>query len=196
MPNISGALDKYRELLRYRYKFSISSNKKRNDVCLTFKESDFFHLVGFQYLSDIDIPKSYIQLFSKIDNGKINDRTLAKSVYYRKVDGSYANVEERIEGTRYLREYIESKNTVFQYVKNMNVYSSIKADFLLKSSVNKKTAYIFLKKRSKEDSYCICSFFINPQREYQGIRAYWLFKSCINVETGDETILFNRLAEK
>ena len=38
MPNISGALKSYRYLLRYRYKFSISSNKRKYDISLTFNE--------------------------------------------------------------------------------------------------------------------------------------------------------------
>ncbi len=196
MPNISGALKSYRYLLRYRYKFSISSNKKKYDISLTFKESDFFHLVGFHYLSDIDIPKSHTQLFSKIDNGKICDNTLAKSIYYCKVDESYANVKERIEGVRCLREYIESDNMVFKYIKNRNMYSSIRADFMLKSTVNQKTAFLFLRQRTNDDAYCICSFFVNPQNEYYGARAYWLYKSRIFLENGEETVLYNRFLEE
>ena len=196
MPNISGALESYRYLLKSRYSFSISVNKKRYDISLTFKDSEFFHLVGFQYLSDIDIPKSHTQLFSKIDNGKINDSVLAKSVYYRKVDESYANVEERIEGVRCLREYIESDNIVFKYIKNRNMYSSIRADFMLKSTVNQKTAFLFLKQRTNEEFYCICSFFVNPQNEYYGARAYWLYKSRVFLENGEETVLYNRFREE
>ena len=162
MPIISNALNAFRELFDYSYHFVISSSKKLYDIKLVFKNSDFYHLAGLQYLIDIDIPKSATQLYEKIDNHKINDEVLSCSVNYLKVNDSYANVKDRIYGLQFLKDYIESKNTVFQYIKNMNRYSSIQADFLIKSVINHQEAFLFLRKRSKEDTYCICSFFINP----------------------------------
>ena len=76
----------------------------------------------------------------------------------------------------------------------MNRYSSIKADYLITSTVNHKTAYIFLRERKRDDSYCICSFFIESQTRYLGIKAYWLYKSKININTGIEEILYNRIS--
>ena len=194
MPTISNALNAFRKLLDYQYHFAISYSKKMFDILLVFDERDFHHLAGFQYLSDIDIPKSAKQLFCKIDSGKINDNTLSDSVNYLKVNDSYANVKDRIHGLQYLREYIESNNIIFKYVKNMNRYSSIEADFMIKSIVDHKEAYIFIRKRSKSDTYCICSFFVNPGVEYKGVRSYWLYKSKINIDTNEETILYNRLS--
>lgn len=163
------------------------------DILLVFDERDFHHLAGLQYLSDIDIPKSAKQLFRKIDSGKINDTILSNSVNYLKVNDSYANVKDRIHGLQYLGEYIESNNIILKYVKNMNRYSSIEADFMIKSIVNHKAAYIFIRKRSKSDTYCICSFFVNPGVEYKGIRSYWLYKSKINLLNNTEKIFIDKL---
>ena len=120
MPTISNALNAFRKLLDYQYHFTISYSKKLFDIILVFDGRDFYHLAGFQYLSDIDIPKSAKRLFGKIDFGKINDNTLSGSVNYLKVNDSYANVKDRIHGLQYLCEYIESNNIIFKYVKNMN----------------------------------------------------------------------------
>lgn len=193
MPTISNALNAFRKLLDYQYHFAISYSKKLFDILLVFDERDFYHLAGFQYLSDIDIPKSAKQLFSKIDSGKINDNTLSDSANYLKVNDSYANVKDRIHGLQFLREYIESNNIIFKYVKNMNRYSSIKADFMIKSTVDYKEAYIFIRKRSKSDTYCICSFFVNPGTEYKGVRSYWLYKSKINLLNDTEEVFLDKL---
>lgn len=193
MSIISNALNAFRKLLDFQYHFTISYSKKLFDVLLVFDERDFYHLAGFQYLSDIDIPKSTKQLFGRIDSGKINDNTLSGSVNYLNVNESYANVKDRIHGLQYLCEYIESDNIIFKYVKNMNRYSTIVADFMIKSIVNHKEAYIFIRKRSKSDTYCICSFFVNPGVEYMGIRSYWLYKSKINLLNDTEEVFFDKL---
>ncbi len=193
MPTISNALNAFRKLLDYQYHFTISYSKKLFDILLVFDERDFHHLAGFQYLSDIDIPKSVKQLFGRIDSGKINDNTLSGSVNYLKVNDSYANVKDRIHGLQYLCEYIESNNIIFKYVKNMNRYSTIEADFMIKSIVDHKEAYIFIRKRSKSDTYCICSFFVNSGVEYKGVRSYWLYKSKINLLNNSEEVLFDKL---
>lgn len=193
MPTISNALNAFRKLLDYQYHFTLSYSKKLFDILLVFDERDFYHLAGFQYLSDIDIPKSVKQLFGRIDSGKINDNTLSGSVNYLKVNDSYANVKDRIHGLQYLCEYIESNNIIFKYVKNMNRYSAIEADFMIKSIVDHKEAYIFIRKRSKADTYCICSFFVNPGVKYKGVRSYWLYKSKINLLNNIEEVFFDKL---
>ena len=179
MPTISNALNAFRKLLDFQYHFTVSYSKKLFDILLVFDERDFYHLAGFQYLSDIDIPKSAKQLFGKIDSGKISD--------------SYANVKDRIHGLQYLCEYIESNNIIFKYVKNMNRYSSIEADFMIKSIVDHKEAYIFIRKRSKLDTYCICSFFVNSGVEYKGVRSYWLYRSRINLLNDTEEVFLDKL---
>lgn len=77
----------------------------------------------------------------------------------------------------------------------MNQYSSIDADYMIKSTIEHRTAYIFLKKRKQGEGegYCICSFFTEPQREYKGIGVYWLYKSKIKIEDNKEEVLYNRL---
>ena len=195
MDTVKQALTAFVKLFDYNYKFIISCQKKLNEIKLTFVDKDFYHLAGFQYLKDIDIPKTPNVLYQKINNDKINDAYLETSVCYEKVNDSYANVKNRIWGLQFLREYLENKNLVCKYVKYMNIYSRIEAEYLIISTLNHKTAYIFIRKRNNQDDYCICSFFIEPETEYKGIKAYWLFKSKINIYTNEEEIFYNRLQQ-
>ena len=58
MDNILSALSNYKNLLNYNYNFVIAYSKQTDNVKLTFEKKDFYHLVGFQYLTDIDIPQN------------------------------------------------------------------------------------------------------------------------------------------
>ena len=60
---------------------------------------------------------------------------------------------------------------------------------------HKKTAYIFLKKRKQGEGHCICSFFIESQREYKGIEVYWLYKSKVSLHDSTEVVLYDRLSK-
>ena len=195
MDNILSALSNYKNLLNYNYNFVIACKKQTEDVKLTFEKKDFYHLVGFQYLTDIDIPKNEKQLFKKIDSLRINDEYLSKSIYYTKVDYSYANVKERIDGFKDVDKFIENKNIVCKYIKNKNPSSFIRADYLIKSTIYNRTAYMFLRKRNKKDNYCMCSFFMQPQNDYNGQKAYWLYKAKEHTLDNSVEVLFDRISK-
>lgn len=195
MGDIQDALIMYQKIMGYKYRFTVSYKKTAYDFELTFNEGDFRHMAGLHYLNDIDIPNAPRILFQKIENDKINDGYLSTSVNYTKIQESYANVKSRIYGLKFLEQFLDNRNLICKYVRYMNLYSSINADYLIKSIVNHTTAYIFLKKRNREDSYCVCSFFIEPENEYKGISVYWLYKSKIKLDDCTEEILYDRLSK-
>ncbi len=194
MGDIQDALVMFQHMMGYKYNFVVSYKKTAYQLELSFAEKDFRHMAGLHYLKDIDIPKTPKVLFDKIRNEKINDEYLKESVYYLQIEESHAKVKDRISGLNFLEQFLDSKNLICKYVKYRNIYSSIDADYLIKSTVNHITAYIFLRRRNKESNdYCICSFFIEPESEYNGISVYWLYKSKIDLSDGSESILYNRL---
>ncbi|MCH5281333.1 MAG: hypothetical protein J1E61_07660 [Lachnospiraceae bacterium] len=193
MGNIQEALSMFQHMTEYKYKFVISHKKVKYEIELNFHDKDFFHIAGLQHLKDIDIPRNPKMLYEKIENGKIDDTYLSKSTNYTKVRDSYANIKSRIYGVKFLEEFLDSKNLICQYVKYKNRYSNIKADYFIKSVVHQITAYIFLKKRTGEKGYCICSFFIEPKNTYEGINVYWLYKSKIRLIDNYEEVLYDRL---
>lgn len=195
MDSILSALSNYKNLLNYNYNFVIACNKQKENVKLTFEAKDFYHLVGFQYLTDIDIPKNEKQLFKKVESFRINDEYLSKSIYYTKVESSFANVKERIEGFKDVDKFIENKNIVCKYIKNKNPSSSIKADYLIKSTIYNRTAYMFLRKRNKRNDHCMCPFFMQPQNDYNGQKAYWLYKDRECILDNSVEVLLDKLSE-
>lgn len=194
MDTIQSALFAFKKLIDYTYHFIISHQKNEHEINLTFHENDFRHCAGLQYLKDIDIPRDTKKLFSKIENHELSDDMLSGSVFYEKVQGSYANVKSRIFGLQCIEKYLDNKNLICKYVKYMNRNSLIDADYLIKSVVNRTTAYIFIRERRQSDDFCICSFFIEPKQPYDGIKAYWLRKEKINNVTRDIFILYDRLS--
>ena len=80
---------------------------------------------------------------------------------------------------------MDSQNLVFSYVKSLNKHSMISAEYMIKSTYNGVTAYIFIRKRKekKDQDYCICSFFVDPPVAYTGQKAYWWFKAKYHILT-------------
>ena len=190
MDDIQIAYHEFNELIQnYRFDLRISCHKKLVKMILDFRQNDFHHIAGLQYVDDIDIPKNGKKLFEEIEAGNISDEYLQKSPSYYYVQDSYANVHDRIYSLRYLKAHLENKNVICEYIKGNNRYSSIKADYVIKSTLKENTAYIFLRKRSREETYCISSFF-NPLTEYLGNRAYWLYKARIDIVKGETDVLY------
>ncbi len=194
MDTIQSALFAFKKLIDYTYHFIVAHQKNKYEINLTFHETDFHHCAGLQYLKDIDIPRNTQKLFSKIENHELSDDTLSGSAFYEKVQESYANVKNRISGLQYIEKYLDNKNLICKYVKYMNRNSSIDADYLIKSVMNRTTAYIFIRKRRASNDFCICSFFIEPKQPYNGIKAYWLRKEKINNITREIFILYDKLS--
>ena len=144
MDDIQIAYHEFNELIQnYRFDLRISCHKKLVKMILDFRQNDFHHIAGLQYVDDIDIPKNGKKLFEEIEAGNISDEYLQKSPSYYYVQDSYANVHDRIYSLRYLKAHLENKNVICEYIKGNNRYSSIKADYVIKSTLKENTAYIF-----------------------------------------------------
>ena len=110
-------------------------------MILDFRQNDFHHIAGLQYVDDIDIPKNGKKLFEEIEAGNISDEYLQKSPSYYYVQDSYANVHDRIYSLRYLKAHLENKNVICEYIKGNNRYSSIKADYVIICTLKKYMPY-------------------------------------------------------
>lgn len=196
MDDIQIAYSEFNELIQnYIFDLRVSCHKKLVKMILDFRKNDFHHIAGLQYLNDIDIPKNGKELFKQIKAGNISDEFLQKSQNYYQVQDSYANVHDRIYSLRYLKAHLENKTIICEYIKGNNRYSLINADYVIKSTIEENTAYIFLKKRSREERYCVCSFF-NPSTEYVGNRAYWLYKARIDIVREEINVLYQSKSYK
>lgn len=185
----------YEKLFYVHYRFQISKSKKLSDLTLEFEKSDFKHLVGLQYLKDIAMSRNSEKVFDDIKNHKIKYEVIEKSNFFNNVTDSYADVSSRMNHFPKLAEYLENDNLILRYVKNRNPYSKINADYVIESSIDEVTVYIFLREK-RNSNYCVCSFFIKNQVQYVAESAYWILKEKIDLKNNVTEIIYMRNEEK
>ena len=181
MDTIYECASKFTILKDYEYRFIISQKRKTQELLINFTDSDFFHLAGFHYLSDINIPQNRQNTINNIIlKKKITDTLLHKSRFYTNPKPD-KDVKSRIEELRFLEEYLDTNNIIYIYNTQNDHYlqSLIKADYLIESKLknSNNTVYIFLKKRINNPKYlCVVSFFKKDKITYSGDKLYWMLK--------------------
>lgn len=182
----------FEKLIGTTYQCIVS--KKRNTFSFTidFSPTDFYHLAGFEYLADIDIPKNRSNTICYIKKGKITDALLAKSKYFTHDTITNRNIQSRISELRFLEEYLDVDNmiNIYNTRDGSNKNSLIKADYVIQSRrQNSYTdVYIFLRQREESDNYLIVSFFVKGAIIYSGEKLYWMLKQ--KTRQGNTVVLF------
>ncbi|MCM1540155.1 MAG: PBECR4 domain-containing protein [Blautia sp.] len=128
-------------------------NRRVHVIRLDFKASDFYHLTGLQYLTDIDIPKNKKNTISWILDKRrpVTDDYLAKSAFYKGKPDDEKDIENRIANLRFLEQYLDEDNMIRMYSPKDGPPNSslIKCDYIIESQLQKShtIVYIFLKHR-------------------------------------------------
>lgn len=184
MDKIYECAAKFAVLERYKYRFVVCQNRQTRELLLNFTDSDFFHLAGLHYLTDISIPQNRKDTLKQvIEKKKITDELLHKSRFYIN-SKSDKDIKSRIEELRFPEEYLDTNNMIHIYNTQNDKYSHsfIRADYLIESqfSGSKDIVYIFLKKREENPNYlCVESFFKKDKITYGGDKLYWMLKEKI-----------------
>lgn len=155
-------------------------------VSLDFVEKDFYHLAGFQYLTDISIPKNRKNTLSWVlDADKpVTDDYLAQSRFYKGRPNDEKDVEKRIANLQFLEQYLDENNIIRIYSPEAGPKNNslIKCDYIIESKLpsSPATVYIFLKHRSGTNSPCaVISFVVKKKVSYGGQNLYWMLKDKI-----------------
>lgn len=165
----------------YEYRFVVSKNRKTRELMVDFCDSDFFHLAGLHYLTDISIPKNRKEILKNIiEKKKITDTLLQKSRFFTNPEQD-KNIKSRIEELRFLEEYLDTDNIIRIYnTRNLKyLNSNINADYIIESQFKgaKDVVYIFLREREENpDKYGVVSFFKKDNITYGGDSLYWMLK--------------------
>lgn len=177
------------------YTLHISNKGKISVLNIDFREADFHHIAGFQYLTDINIPKSKKGIIPWIldVNNPVGDDYLGKSVYYKGREYDEKDVELRISELRFLEEYLDADNIVYLYSPGNapRNNSLIRCDYIIESKIKERgeTVYIFLVKRKGADNYYrIISFCVKKSAPYGGIYYYIMYK--YKLVNNEKIILF------
>lgn len=194
MDKIYECAAKFIILENYTYRFVVSQNRKTKELLLNFTDSDFFHLAGLHYLTDISLPQNrHETLKNIIEKKKISDALLHKSRFYINPKPD-KDIKSRIEELRFLEEYLDTNNIIRIYNTQNNKYlqSFIKADYLIESQFKNLNhiVYIFLKTRNENPSHLrVSSFFKKDIITYGGDKLYWMLKEKID-SSGNSSILY------
>lgn len=157
-----------------------------------------FHLRGFQYLKDINLPRfNPSKTMNMILSGKISHSQIEKSSQYEE------SVKPHLEALIRLRETLEQDFQLHSYMPRFYSFTTqIKADYLI-SSATAPVDFIFIIKSNSSDEISMCDFvccsaFMQTKRDYrenQRPRSI-LKKERVHIATNTTTILFDRLNKK
>ena len=95
-----------------------------------------------------------------------------------------------------LLESITDRNdTIFKYNQKRNIYSVIKADYIMKSNAEERNLFLFLAENGGSGRYYCRSFFPQDKMDYTKNQASWtlLYKKKVTLSTGEGEILYDRL---
>ncbi len=137
--------ENFKKLFDIKYDILLGKKSKEVNVVLIFRDSDFHHLAGLQYIEDMpELKKSRDKVFADI----CNDSFLRKKIYR---SDFYSKIEDRIKALNHLENLLDNENLVFGYDCRINKVSKIKADFLFQSQDSEQIiTYIFSEKIEKE----------------------------------------------
>ena len=176
------------------YQFDISKKRYVHTIILDFKNTDFYHLAGLQYLEDLRFdrnPRNTIGLILR-ENPVLTEGVLKKSVYYRCKANEVKDIESRLSELVYLEEYLDTDNIIkiFTMRDIKGASSQINADYVILSKRTNSlvSSYIFLRKRKETETYCVVSFFKKGRVDYGGEKLYWMMKA--KIKSGVKTVLF------
>lgn len=181
MDLIYDAAAKFLALERFKYHFVVSQKRKLQAINLNFIDTDFFHIAGLHYLTDIVIPQDRTKTMDEIlVKHTVSDKLISKSRHYVSKD-SKKDVKSRIEELRFLEEYLDTDNfiRIFNLRNQKGMASVIEADYLIESwfKNSSDTVYIFIRRRQENpEYYCIVSFFKKNEVAYGGDNVYWMEK--------------------
>ena len=171
------------------------ANRNVRVVSLNFMVKDFHHMAGFQYLTDINIPRDKKKTISWIlnEDNPITDEYLAQSKFYQGKPNDEKDVENRIAQLRFLEQYLDENNIIRIYSPKDGPQNNslIECDYIIESQLpgSLTTVYIFLRYRDGIGSPCaIISFVVKKNVTYGGQKLYWMLKD--KIVNGIRKIIF------
>jgi hypothetical protein len=120
----------YEKLLDVEYQIILGKKNKQINFSIFFTANHFIHLAGFQHLKDKNTVLSG-------ERDKIFEKILKDENYSNQFETSvfYSQIKERIEYLSFLESIMDSNKTIFKYNPQIQVFSAIQADFLLKNEI-------------------------------------------------------------
>lgn len=179
MRNIYDCVEAFQRLLDKEYYLILGRKNVAVHMKINFEKKECFHLMGLQYLTDRpELVRDGAKVFDAIKEHKITAAQIESSdLYYR--------IADRINELPLLESIMDSNDTVFKYNQKINVYSVIKADYIMKNQVGERNIFIFLAEHKEKGKYFCRSFFPENEVDYTRNQASWtlLYKKKTTLST-------------
>lgn len=173
------------KLTNVKYHFAFVQKRKRHDIVLDFRTSDFRHAAGLHHVTDIVIennPQKMMDAILHEDCPTITDEKLNESRKYKEIKPYTGSIQERVSDMRFLEKCLDKSDFIRIY-QVQPFGSFICADYFIESYCEeiKAKIYIFIRKRIESDNYVVVSYF-RKKVVFHGISTYWLSKEKITAE--------------
>lgn len=187
----------WKELMQFNYIITYGYKKQLHTITLTFPSERFHHLSGFQYLSDLRIPR--------FNRSKILEAILCKKITFEQIKKGCQyedSVKPRLEALIRLKQTIEEEFILHSYMPQFYSFNTqIKADYLISRTIS-PIDFIFIIRADSTDNISVCDFvccsaFTQTNRDYrenQRPRTI-LKKERICVSSSETVILYDKLSE-
>nr|WP_296460218.1 PBECR4 domain-containing protein [uncultured Acetatifactor sp.] len=189
MRNVHDCVEAFGKLLDKEYHLVLGRKNIAVPLRINFEKKECFHLMGLQYLTDRP------ELVH--DRGKIFDAIRERRITAEQLQSSdlYYKIADRIHMLPLLESIIDRNDTIFKYNQKRNIYSVIKADYIMKSNAEERNLFLFLAENGGSGRYYCRSFFPQDKMDYTKNQASWtlLYKKKVTLSTGEGEILYDRL---
>lgn len=181
------AAENFKKLFDIKYDILLGKKGKEVNIIVTFRNIDFHHLAGLQYIKDMpELNRSRDKVFNDI----CTDSNLRKKIYN---SAFFPKIEDRIKALIRLEALLDNEKLVFNYDYKKNKTSKIKADLLIQASdENQVITFIFCEKNQKcntpAEVYCK-SIFHKGNIDYTKYQSRYTVLKMKKISTPANTIL-------
>lgn len=183
----------FERLLPYQYHIIAGRKGKTLEFTISFDRADFHHLAGLHKLTDNIrfLTGKRANIMQEILSGKLTFTQARQSEFFQQM-------EPRLKPLIHLEEFLDSNEIIFRYNAKVHTFSVIQADYLLQNDFEGQPVYLFLAKRTGDDTQVCRTFFPKAEKDYaQSQPRYTLLKKeKINIVTGEVTVQYDRLTPK
>lgn len=187
--NVYDCVEAFEKLLDKEYHLVLGRKNVSVSLQINFDKKECFHLMGLQYLTD--------RPELAHDRGKIFDAIKERRITVEQIQSSdlYYKIADRIDMFPLLESIIDRNDTIFKYNQKRNIYSVVKADYIMKNNVEERNVFLFLAENEEKGKYFCRSFFPQDKMDYTKNQASWtlLYKQKVILSTGEVETLYDRL---
>lgn len=183
----------FERLIPYQYHIIIGRKGKSLKFSISFDRADFHHLAGLHKLRDnirFQTGKR-ADIMKEILTGHLTLAHAQQSAFFHEM-------ESRLLPLSNLENFLDSNEIIFRYNSKSNIFSVIQADYLLQNDFDGTPAYLFLSRRSGDDTQVCRTFFPKAEKDYtKGQPRYTLLKKeKQDLRTGKAIVQYDRLTSK